>query len=103
VDDPDGEVDDADGAVDPAAVLYSSVTQELTIDSDGARVRIALPFARKGDISLKKAGLELIVGVDGQRRTIVLPPAFAAFQPTAATFEDGTLEVSFDGQQRTDR
>ena len=38
------------------------------------QLRLALPFARKGDISLKKIGLELIVGVDGQRRTIMLPP-----------------------------
>jgi arsenite-transporting ATPase len=93
----------AEGAVDPAAVLFADVTQELSIDSSGARVRVALPFASKGDISLKKAGLELIIGVDGQRRTIVLPPAFAGFQPTQARFEDGALEVSFDGEQRSDR
>ena len=53
----------------------------------------------KGDISLKKIGLELIVGVDGQRRTIMLPPAMAAMRPGAATFEDGALEIRFDGQQ----
>jgi arsenite-transporting ATPase len=88
-------------SVDPASLLYTRVTQELTIDGDGARVRVALPFAQKGDISLKKAGLELIIGVDGQRRTIVLPPAFAGFEPTSAKFEDGALEVSFDGEQRT--
>ena len=29
--------------------------------SDQARLRLALPFARKGDISLKKIGLELVV------------------------------------------
>ena len=52
---------------------------------------------RKGDISLKKIGLELIVGVDGQRRTIILPSAMAAFQPTSATFEEGTLAVTFQG------
>ena len=65
-------------------------------DHPGARGRrgrgaaaLALPFANKGDISLKKIGLELIVGVDGQKRTIMLPPALAGFRPTAATFEDG--------------
>ena len=35
--------------------------------------------------------------VDGQKRTIMLPPALAAFRPTEATFEDGALEVRFDG------
>jgi arsenite-transporting ATPase len=83
---------------DPAGVLHDAITQELKVDKSGARLKLALPFADKGDISLKKIGLQLIVGVDGQKRTIMLPPALAAFVPTAATFEDGALEVRFDGQ-----
>jgi arsenite/tail-anchored protein-transporting ATPase len=86
---------------DPAAVLHTALTQELLVSEDGARLRLALPFARKGDISLKKIGLELIVGVDGQRRTIVLPAALAGFQPVGATFENGALEVTFNGAPRT--
>jgi arsenite-transporting ATPase len=82
---------------DPAEVLHDALTQELVVLDEEARLRLALPFARKGDISLKKIGLELIVGVDGQRRTIMLPPALAALQPVGATFEDGVLEVRFDG------
>ena len=82
---------------DPAAVLHDSLSQELEVTDDGAELRLKLPFARKGDISLKKIGLELIVGVDGQRRTIILPSAMAAFQPTTATFEEGTLAVTFHG------
>jgi len=87
----------ASGDYDPAAVLHDSLSQELEVSDDGAELRLMLPFARKGDISLKKIGLELIVGVDGQRRTIILPSAMAAFQPTAATFEGGTLAVTFQG------
>ncbi len=82
---------------DPAAVLYAGITQQLDVDESGARLRLTLPFASKGDISLKKIGLELIVSVDGQRRTIMLPPALAGFRPSAATFSDGALEVRFDG------
>src|SRR5579859_613114 len=82
---------------DAGGVLHEAITQELNLDDSGARLRLALPFARKGDISLKKLGLELIVGVDGQKRTIMLPPAMAAFQPSGASFEDGALEVRFDG------
>ncbi len=88
---------------DAAAVLHDVLTQELDLSPDGARLRLALPFASKGDISLKKIGLELIVGVDGQKRTIMLPPALAALRPTSATFEDGALEVIFDGKQRSPR
>ena len=86
-----------DGGLDPAAVLHDRLTQELSVSEDGASLRLMLPFAEKGDISLKKIGLELVVGVDGHRRTIILPSALAAFQPSGATFEDGALEVSFRG------
>jgi arsenite/tail-anchored protein-transporting ATPase len=82
---------------EPGAVLHDAITQELRVDEDGARLKLALPFAEKGDITLKKIGLELIVGVGGQKRTISLPPALAAFSPTGATFQDGALEVRFDG------
>jgi arsenite/tail-anchored protein-transporting ATPase len=90
------------GVVDPAAVLHDSLTQELEVSEDGAQLRLSLPFAHKGDISLKKIGLELIVGVDGHRRTIILPSAMAAFQPSGATFEDGALEVSFRGARNAE-
>jgi arsenite-transporting ATPase len=86
------------GDRDPGAVLHDALTQELEVLDDGARLRLDLPFAEKGDISLKKIGLELVVGVDGQRRTIMLPPAMAAMRPAAATFEGGALEIRFDGQ-----
>jgi arsenite/tail-anchored protein-transporting ATPase len=82
---------------DPAAVMFEGTAQSLEVLDDGALLRLALPFAEKGDISLKKIGLELIVTVDGQRRTIMLPPAMAAMRPGAATFEDGALEVRFNG------
>ncbi|MGA2926070.1 MAG: ArsA family ATPase [Solirubrobacteraceae bacterium] len=91
------------GGVDPATVMHDALTQELELTGDEARLRLWLPFARKGDISLKKIGLELVVRVDGQKRNIMLPSAMATFQPTAATFEDGALEVRFDGAQRAVR
>jgi arsenite-transporting ATPase len=96
-----GEMLDRLGAVlfaahDPAAVLHDTVTQELALAGGKASLRLALPFVRKTEISLKKIGLELVVGVGGQRRTIVLPSSLANFEPSGATFEDSTLEVSFD-------
>jgi arsenite-transporting ATPase len=82
-------------------VLHDTLTQQLDVGDDGATLRLALPFARKGDIALKKIGLELVVRVDGQKRTITLPSALAAFRPTEASFEDGALEVKFDGAPRS--
>jgi arsenite-transporting ATPase len=87
------------GDRDSGAVLHQALAQELEVLDDGARLRLDLPFAEKGDISLKKIGLELIVGVDGQRRTIMLPPAMAAMRPAAATFDSGALEIRFDANR----
>jgi arsenite-transporting ATPase len=89
------------GDHDPAAVLHDTVTQKLDVSEREARLRLPLPLAHKGDITLKKIGLDLIVGVNGQKRTITLPSALAGFEPTAARFEEGALEVSFDGPPRS--
>ena len=83
------------GGHDPAAVLHQSITQELEVSEREARLRLPLPLAHKEKIELKKAGLELIVGINGQRRTIALPSAMAGFEPTGARFDDGALEVTF--------
>ncbi|HZU61900.1 MAG TPA: ArsA family ATPase [Solirubrobacteraceae bacterium] len=85
---------------DPAALLHEHVTQELELVGERARLRLALPLASKGEISLKKVGQELIVGVNGQKRLIILPPALTGFEPRGASFDDGTLEVTFEGSSR---
>ena len=88
----------AQDGLDPSAVLHEAVTQQLEVSASDARLRLPLPLAEKSDITLKKAGLELIVGAGGQKRIISLPPALAGFEPTGARFENGALEVSFNGQ-----
>jgi arsenite-transporting ATPase len=85
---------------DVAALLHRRLTQELEVEEDGARLRLDLPFAEKGDISLKKIGLELVVRVDGHKRTLMLPPAMGDFRPSGAEFADGSLQVTFDGPDR---
>jgi arsenite-transporting ATPase len=86
--------------LEPAAVLHESITQALEVADRRARLRLPLPLATKEKIELKKAGLELIVGVNGQRRTIALPAALAGFEPTGARFDDGALEVTFSCASR---
>ncbi|MDQ3647309.1 MAG: ArsA family ATPase [Actinomycetota bacterium] len=87
---------------DASAVLHEELSQELSSENGSATLRLALPFAERGDIDLKKIGLEVIVRVGGQKRTIILPPAMATYVTTGARFEDGALQVSFargaDGQ-----
>ena len=86
---------DQDG-IDPGAVLHRSVTQHFELDSEHARLRLALPLARKSEINVKKIGHELVVRVDGHKRTISLPGALASYRPCGARFSDGALEVTFD-------
>ena len=54
-----------------------------------------MPFADKGDVSVKKVGDELVVRVDGRQRTVVLPAALAALRPSGAALDDGALVVRF--------
>jgi len=79
-----------------AAVLHDRLTQELTLVNGRAELRLDLPFARKGDVKLKKIGLELIVRVDGHKRTIALPNAMSGYKPTSANLEAGSLTVGFE-------
>ena len=81
---------------DPGALLHDAVSQELVLGAREAELRLELPFARKDGIDVKHAGLDLIVRVDGQRRTIALPPALADYRPAGARFQDGVLRVLFD-------
>src|SRR5215207_1240439 len=84
------------GERDPAKLLHDELSQELSGEDGRARLRLPLPFAERGDIELKKIGLEVIVRVGGQKRTIILPPTMAAYATSGARFEDGALEVFFE-------
>jgi len=86
---------------DPGGVLHDRVTQELSLHDGGAELRLDLPFVSKGDVSLKKIGLELVVRVDGHKRTIMLPGAMAAYRPASAALSDGSLVVGFTAREST--
>ena len=96
----DAMLDRLSGAVfdgrDPGAVLHDRLAQELALDGSRAELRLDLPFVGKGDVTLKKIGLELVVRVDGHKRTILLPGALAGFRPTSAKLAAGSLVVGFE-------
>jgi arsenite/tail-anchored protein-transporting ATPase len=83
-------------AGDSAELLHRELTQELSGENGRATLRLSLPFAERGEIELKKIGLEVIVRVGGQKRTIILPPTMAAYATRGARFQDGALEVTFE-------
>jgi arsenite-transporting ATPase len=78
------------------ALLHDDLSQELVSDNGTATLRLAIPFVEKADVELKKIGLEVIVRVGPQKRTIILPPTMAAYRPRSAQFEDGALSVRFE-------
>jgi arsenite-transporting ATPase len=80
---------------DGAALLHDRLAQELRVRDGRAELRLDLPFAEKGDVVLRKIGLELVVRVDGHKRTIVLPGAMAGYKPTSAKLDAGALVVGF--------
>jgi arsenite/tail-anchored protein-transporting ATPase len=84
-----------DGA-DPAALLHEDISQELATENGRARLRLVLPFAERDQLQLKKIGLEVVVRVGGQKRTIILPPALGGYAASGARFEDGALEIMFE-------
>lgn len=84
------------GERDAAAVLHAGVSQRLVVGADAATWSVELPLAQRGEIALKKIGLELVVRVDGHKRTVLLPPALADYSPAGARFADGELQVRFD-------
>jgi arsenite-transporting ATPase len=88
--------------LDASSVLFEELTQELTTNNGMAQLRLALPFAEKADIALKKIGMEVVVRVGTQKRTIILPQALAAYRPTGARFEEGALNVTFEKETSGD-
>jgi arsenite-transporting ATPase len=90
------------GEADASSILFDELTQELTTQNGTAQLRLTLPFAEKADIGLKKIGMEVVVRVGTQKRTIVLPQALAAYRPAGARFEDGALNVTFEKEPSGD-
>jgi arsenite-transporting ATPase len=88
--------------LDASSVLFEELTQELVTDNGTARLRLVIPFAEKADIGLKKIGMEVVVRVGAQKRTIVLPQALSAYRPSGARFEDGALNVTFEKEPNGD-
>jgi arsenite-transporting ATPase len=77
------------------AVLHDRVSERLEVGEREATLHLDLPFVQRGDVALKQIGLELIVRVDGQKRTMLLPPGLADFRPVGASLRDGGLTVRF--------
>ena len=81
--------------LDPNPVAVTRTERPYSFDRRNGvhQVRVAMPFAEKGEVGLFKKGDELVVEVGVFRRHIGLPTTLAALVPLRATFEDRTLVV----------
>lgn len=85
---------------DAHGVLFDTIIQDIVIDGDTAQLLLTLPFVEKGDIGLNKIGLEVVVRVGDQKRTIMLPSSMTGFKPSGAKVDDGRLRIDFVRSQR---
>jgi arsenite-transporting ATPase len=83
------------GDDDPLAVPTGEPPVSVRRTPDGTALRLALPFADKGDIDLGRHGDELVVTVGSYRRVLVLPAALRQQQVVGAGLEGGALTVRF--------
>jgi len=81
------------GGEDPAEVKRAERPYTFVKQDGRYQVRIELPFATKGEVSLFKKGDELVVEIGTVRRHIGLPVSMAALTPGKARLENGRLTV----------
>lgn len=81
---------------DPTQVLFEG--QPMTIEHNDNRyiLTIKIPFVSKAEVSLLRSGDELIITIDSQRRSIILPQALLERQVKEARFDSGRLQVIFE-------
>jgi arsenite-transporting ATPase len=90
------------GDEDPTGFFYRGRPYQVLSEPDGGHVlEVALPFTSREDVQLTRDGDELMLQVDGLRRTIVLPRALVDAPTIGAKMEDGVLRIRFQGREET--
>jgi arsenite-transporting ATPase len=83
--------------VDPVDVRRRPEPVRVTRTSDGAVLRLRLPFVTRADVDLGRDGDELVVTVGPYRRLLTLPSGLARRRVAGARVDDGELQVRFAG------
>ena len=80
---------------DPLDVPASTEPLRITRSSDGAVLRLRLPFVGRSDVDLSRDGDDLVVTVASYRRLLTLPAGLARRRVAGARVEGGELQVRF--------
>ena len=83
------------GEDDPTAFFYRGRPYRVRAENGGHVLEVALPFTSRDGVQLSRDGDELLLQVDGLRRTIVLPRALVNAPTTGAKMDDGILRIRF--------
>ena len=80
---------------DPLAVPETAEPLRITRSSEGALLRLRLPFVDRTDVDLARDGDDLVVTVASYRRLLTLPAGLARRRVAGARVEGGELQVRF--------
>ncbi|MEO6351368.1 MAG: TRC40/GET3/ArsA family transport-energizing ATPase [Candidatus Limnocylindrales bacterium] len=89
------------GDTNPADFLYRGRPYAVTREDGGYTLSLELPFASKDEISLSRAGDELVLQVGAWRRNLVLPRLLIDAPTTGARMEERVLKVRFAEPKRS--
>jgi arsenite/tail-anchored protein-transporting ATPase len=87
------------GTDDPTSIYFEGKPQVLeAVPGGGYRLTIPLPFATRGDVTLRQTGDELFVHVGAHRRHIILPRALIGLEARRAKLDEepATLAIFFE-------
>jgi arsenite-transporting ATPase len=87
------------GDADPLDVPPSGEPLRITRSSEGAVLRLRLPFVDRGDVDLARDGDDLVVTVASYRRLLTLPAGLARRRVAGARVDGGELQVRFAGER----
>ncbi len=87
---------------DPTQVHFQGYVQTVRKTGKAFTLKLKLPFAEKGDLSLLKRGEELIVSIGNFRRDLILPRAVTNLPVAKARLEEGVLTVRFAANEGGD-
>jgi len=83
------------GQQGPSAVLHRGPVHAFSQRDGHHLLSLALPFARREELSLEQVGDNLIVQLAGRRRTIPLPQEVRHLDALSSSFDGQSLHVSF--------
>jgi len=86
---------------DPSEFLYRGRPYSVQRDDGGFTLSVELPFTSREEISLSRAGDELLLQVGAWRRNLVLPRLLLDAPTQGARMEDRVLKVRFGEPVRT--